>query len=124
MNSRLKDYYDLWTLSRTQPSDAASLVDALRNTFVRRGTPLPTEPPAGLTPAFFGDPSKQRQWRGFIGRGAPDEPAVSLQQVVEELASFLMPPAIAAATGHVWPAGWEPGRGWSGTQSVPEEQAP
>ncbi|HEY5704870.1 MAG TPA: nucleotidyl transferase AbiEii/AbiGii toxin family protein [Terrimicrobiaceae bacterium] len=40
-NSRMKDFYDLWFLSRTFEFDGPTLVGAIRATFNRRKTPLP-----------------------------------------------------------------------------------
>lgn len=44
-NSRIKDYYDLWTIARTQQIEGISQSDAIRNTFLRRQTPLPSVVP-------------------------------------------------------------------------------
>ena len=111
-NTRLKDLYDLWTVARTRSVDGATLAGALSNTFLRRGTPIPTSLPTGLSPAFFEDPARQRQWTGFLGRVAPAGPAVELRLVAEKLALFLMPPAVAAATGGAPPGRWDPDLGW------------
>ena len=59
-NTRLKDFYDLWNVAQTQSLDGATLVEAVSNTFRRRGTPVPTALPSGLSPTFFEDPSRQR----------------------------------------------------------------
>jgi hypothetical protein len=48
-NSRLKDFYDLWLIAQTFEFDRASLAEAVRQTFARRETMLPTEKPIGLS---------------------------------------------------------------------------
>jgi len=53
-NSRLKDYHDIWMLSRTLEFDGQDLADAMRATFERRNTELPTEIPAELTSEYTG----------------------------------------------------------------------
>lgn len=93
-NSRMKDFYDVWLLSRTYEFDGESLARAIAATFKRRKTPIPEELPDALTPAFVGDTAKQQQWASFIE--AIDAEPVSLAQVVSDLADFLMLHAGAA----------------------------
>jgi len=45
-NSRMKDFYDLWYLARTQSFDLSTLRGAVEATFDRRATAVPTEIPA------------------------------------------------------------------------------
>jgi Nucleotidyl transferase AbiEii toxin, Type IV TA system len=90
-NSRLKDFYDIWILAKTHEFKDDRLAQAIAATFARRKTEIPTERPDGLTSTFTSDPTKQQQWTGFV-----EEVAVnpgSLADVVEALASFLMPHA-------------------------------
>lgn len=93
-NSRMKDFHDVWGLSRTHQFEGDSLARAITATFERRNTPIPTEPPDALTPAFANDPDKQRQWTAFLEGIEAD--AVPLADVVRDLAAFLMPHAAAA----------------------------
>jgi predicted nucleotidyltransferase component of viral defense system len=94
-NSRMKDFYDILALSQTYAFEGDDLSRAIRATFKRRGTAIPTERPDALTEAFATDPAKQRQWEAFL-RGIEAEP-VALSQVIETLAIFLMPRALAAS---------------------------
>lgn len=95
-NSRMKDFYDIWILSRIFPFAGDRLARAIAATFARRRTEVPMTVPDALTPEFGSDPGKQRQWAAFVAdiEGAPRE----LQAVVTDLAAFLMP-AVAAARG-------------------------
>ena len=94
-NSRMKDFYDILALSQTYAFEGDDLSRAIQATFKRRGTAIPTERPDALTEAFATDPAKQRQWEAFL-RGIEAEP-VALSQVIETLAIFLMPRALAAS---------------------------
>ncbi len=93
-NSRMKDFYDIWALSKVYPFEGDGLPRAIAATFQRRGTGIPTQRPDALTVAFANDPTKQQQWAAFL-RGIESEP-VGLADVIEDLALFLMPPALAA----------------------------
>lgn len=93
-NSRMKDFYDIWILSRSFTFDDDRLARAIAATFARRGTAIPSELPDALTPAFAADEQKQRQWRAFVEDLSvnPGE----LGDVVGELRVFLMPYASVA----------------------------
>lgn len=90
-NSRMKDLYDIWILSRSFGFDNDKLARAIAATFARRQTAIPSEPPDAFSPAFAADEQKQRQWRAFIDDVAIDPGP--LAQVLDELSGFLMPPA-------------------------------
>lgn len=94
VNSRLKDYYDLWILSRSFDLDRARLARAIAATFARRETAIPDEIPDALTPAFAKLAAKQQQWEAFK-RDVAVDPG-SLHNVVGTLEAFLMPAAAAA----------------------------
>jgi Nucleotidyl transferase AbiEii toxin, Type IV TA system len=86
-SSRMKDFFDLWVLTRHSELDAAILGRAIRATFARRGTALPTSTPVGLSDEFAADRTKQTQWRGFTARNQLSAP--ELHVVVQHLRRFL-----------------------------------
>jgi predicted nucleotidyltransferase component of viral defense system len=90
-NSRMKDFYDVWILSRSYEFDDDRLPRAIAATFERRGTAIPLEAPLALTQVFAFDSGKQLQWAAFVRDLAIDIPA--LETVVTDLAGFLMPNA-------------------------------
>ncbi len=94
INSRMKDYFDLWALSNAFKFDRSRLAKAISATFARRGTAIPDEVPDALTPAFAADATKQQQWESFK-RDLVADPG-SLHDVVNAVASFLMPAATSA----------------------------
>lgn len=109
-NSRMKDYFDLWTLSRHSDLDGGVVCRAIHATFERRGTPLPEGVPFGLSEEFALDARKQAQWRAFIGKNALAE--VALQEVVGCLQTFLCPPLASLRQGVRFPRTWHSGDGW------------
>lgn len=90
-NTRLKDFYDIWVLSRTYEFKDDRLARALRATFERRKTEIPTVRPDALSEAFANDPTKIQQWTASIQDVAIDPGP--LNGVVETLATFLIPHA-------------------------------
>lgn len=105
-NSRMKDFFDLAVIARTSELDGGTLVEALRATFARRGTVLPSVEPVALTPEFATDSAKGRQWRAFLSKSKL--PDTELPDVVAGLHAFLWPPCLAAAEGKAFGLRWAP----------------
>lgn len=89
-NSRMKDFYDLWVLLRKFTLEDAAIARAIHETFERRGTPIPSEVPLGLTAEFARDPAKEKQWTAFLRRSGLDE-TPPLHPVIDALRERLLP---------------------------------
>lgn len=109
LNSRVKDYFDIWLLSEEFDFDYPVLAQAIAGTFQRRGSNLPDGLPIGLTNEFFQDAMKQSQWAAFIRKVSPIRKPGSLQEAVERIAGFLHPFLFA---GDGVPVKWEAGKCW------------
>lgn len=90
-NSRLKDFYDVWVLIRSYKFEGEALARAIKATFARRKTEIPTALPDAFTPAFTEDGGKKDQWAAFTKQVAVDPGP--LTDVAKTLAEFLMPRA-------------------------------
>lgn len=90
-NSRMKDYYDLWTLVNCFQFDAFVLARAIKATLERRGRRLTSFELTGLQDEFCENPSKQTQWRAFLRRTVPDHTDLELQEVVLMIREFITP---------------------------------
>ena len=97
-NSRLKDYLDLWILLDREALESGILASAIAATFNRRGTPLPTELPIGLSDEFAGDGSRQALWAAFLRKNALA--TMPLGELVVALRTKLQP-ALARATSRI-----------------------
>lgn len=111
-NSRMKDFYDLFALSRLFDFDGEMLVAAIRATFERRRTAIPHATPEGLDNNFAHDQQKQRQWTAFVSREPLLIAAPSLPETVTEIARFAQPPTKAASSGGGFAWRWENGGVW------------
>ena len=92
-NSRMKDFYDVWVLSKSYTFDTR-LARAIAATFHRRRTEIPEMLPDAFTPGFFRDQGKIQQWSAFVRDLSAESPA--LETVVSELATFIGPYATEA----------------------------
>jgi hypothetical protein len=112
LNSRLKDFFDIWLLSRQFDFDGPVLAMAITETFSNRGTEIPQQPVA-FTDAFVEDPSKAAQWGGFIRRNRLENVPEDLGEVVGATAAFLGPIANALAAGRSFEGVWKAPGPWS-----------
>jgi Nucleotidyl transferase AbiEii toxin, Type IV TA system len=68
VNTRMKDFYDLWILALEFEFSGPLLCKAIEATFAKRNTELPATVPLALTEDFFGDSKKAKQWSAFVGK--------------------------------------------------------
>jgi predicted nucleotidyltransferase component of viral defense system len=105
-NSRMKDFYDVWTLACQFDFDGLPLSAAIQATFARRMTALPKTTPLALTTEFSTDHSKVLQWNAFLRKGRLVESPPPFHDIVALLDSFLMPPTQALASNTNWQRTW------------------
>jgi predicted nucleotidyltransferase component of viral defense system len=111
-NSRMKDFYDIWAMSRLFSFEGPALTRATRATFERRRTPVPDDIPSGLSGEFSESPEKQARWRAFASRGRLSEQPSSFHEVVAVARDLLMPVAGALRKAQTLDAIWDPGGPW------------
>lgn len=104
-NTRMKDFHDLWFLSRRFDFDGDTLHRAIAATFARRNTALNGEL-LPFTAAYVGDAERQTQWRGFLARNGLEGPPREFRLLMVELRNFITP-ALAPNTRK-----WSPKIGW------------
>jgi predicted nucleotidyltransferase component of viral defense system len=111
VNSRMKDYYDLWLLLETFEFEGLALQKAMEVTFRKRETQIPRERPPSLSPEFAH--ASQNSWNHFLHKmDLQNEQAADFQSVIEKIWSFLEYPiqtSLAKAKSNL---NWFPQRGW------------
>lgn len=117
LNSRMKDFFfDLWAIAGAFAFDGHVLARAIRTTFERRATPLPTETPMALSASFA--EAKQVQWAAFLRRTeialAPDP----FLEVQARIAEFVMPAVTAITRSQSFEARWAVGGPWTGLGEI------
>jgi hypothetical protein len=109
LNSRMKDFYDIWLLSRQFEFDGVELAEAVRLTFENRGTEIP-EVITAFTEDFV--ESKQSQWAAFFKRLGQDHVSANFAEVVAGVEAFLGPIASALIDGTQVPKTWFASDSW------------
>ncbi len=108
-NSRMKDFYDIWQLSRLAEHSARTLRTAIENTFQRRGTEFPWELPYALTTEFAQRPEKPVQWHAFCRKNHLADAPPEFEEIVMSIAAFLGP---CLKYEHDRNMVWSPDNGW------------
>lgn len=114
-NSRMKDLYDLWELSRRFDFEGPMLKSAVQATFERRGTGFPAAIPLCFTPEFYEAPQKQSQWAAFLRKSGLSG-AGSLGEIVEVLRTFLLPVIISLQRDELFEDRWTARGHWQRPQ--------
>ncbi len=123
-NSRMKDFFDIWMLSREQSFKMSRLRRAVVATFARRKTELPTERPTAFTDIFLKERGKAGQWTAFLRRMQLPKGLADLDTVGNAIAEFVMPVFEAARSENPEELEWSGKGPWkkdrrvSGTEGV------
>jgi predicted nucleotidyltransferase component of viral defense system len=117
VNSRMKDFYDLYVLARDFAFDGATLTRAIKATFKRRRTEIPHKTPLALTDEFGYDDTKSVQWKAFVRKGGFQRDVPELPDVLLHLREFLLPPLKAASGQARSPKSWSAGGPWVSAES-------
>ncbi len=104
LNSRMKDFFDIWSLAGNQSFDDV-LSNAIARTFERRNTPKDGNAVC-FSEAFGNSPDKQKQWQAFAKRsqltGKVPEAFVDVWRLVTH---FLKPMLADSGASTYWPPG-------------------
>jgi hypothetical protein len=106
INSRMKDFYDVWFLSRHYDFGGKLLAEAISQTFLRRKTVLEANPTV-FQSHFLEDVQKQTQWQAFIRKGQLMTDADSFSAVVEEIKNFIQPLLQALTSREAFMSNWQ-----------------
>ena len=71
VNTRMKDFYDVFHLLKNHPIDHEILEEAIENTFKRRATSLDLDHCLFL-PEFSTDPGRNRRWKAWLKKANLD----------------------------------------------------
>jgi predicted nucleotidyltransferase component of viral defense system len=111
LNSRMKDFFDIWLLSRLFEFNGETLVSAVSSTFRTRNTDI-SQYSSVFSAEFSAEKSKATQWEAFLRRTAIESAPSQFSAVVEQISVFLGPPAEAVANGTAFNKSWPAGGPW------------
>lgn len=105
LNSRMKDFYDVWLLSLTFDFKGQILAVAVEKTFENRNTPV-TLDAALFDPTFGKDEGKNVQWQGFIRKTKLINAPESFEEVISAVKLFLEPLAASIVERRAFNTNW------------------
>lgn len=111
LNSRVKDFFDIWLLSRQFDFDGRTMARAMTKTFATRGTTIPADPVA-LTDAFAKEAARQAQWQAFVRKSRLQDVPADFAEIVKAVAVFLGPITRALAAGEDFQGSWQAPGPW------------
>jgi predicted nucleotidyltransferase component of viral defense system len=110
LNSRMKDFYDLWVLANRFNFKGEVLQKAIRRTFENRKTDIPIGEPAAFSVQFARD--KQTQWSAFLKTSAIMNAPDQLEMILSCLREFILPIFQSARLAQKFTWEWKAGGLW------------
>ena len=89
LNSRYKDFYDIYVLSKKYPFNYEKLNNAVTETFTNRKTPITMET-AAFSNEFLSDSMHQTRWNSFLKKKKAMIP-VSMNDAMTRIKTFVTP---------------------------------
>jgi len=111
LNSRMKDFFDIWLLAGNFDFVGQTLAEAVRQTLEQRQTRLEPEPIC-LTDTFATDSSKKAQWKAFVRRSRLLDAPTEFPKVIEQVRAFLQPLLSTLAEERDFDLRWPSGGPW------------
>ena len=106
-NSRMKDFYDVYTLSLNHSFQSRRLRKAIESTFQRRKTPIPDNPLV-FQAEFYGNKERQKQWTAFLRKLRLHDMNQEFSEIMKRIINFLEPVVISIRGKTRIDKSWDP----------------
>ncbi|MBI5345777.1 MAG: nucleotidyl transferase AbiEii/AbiGii toxin family protein [Chlamydiae bacterium] len=87
INTRMKDFYDLWVICRKNELNHETLEKAILDVFTNRNTKI--RYPTAFKEAFYKSPKTLNRWQNFLSGIGSDH--LELRNIIYDLANFIGP---------------------------------
>lgn len=111
-NSRIKDFFDLYHLAKQHHFDRVTLAEAVRRTFDRRKTPIPSGVPIGFSPSYWENPVRSAQVQAFARRAGLGHDEYPNPEFIALIENFLLPILDDLRNSSRLKGDWPPGGPW------------
>lgn len=112
LNSRMKDFYDIWLMMRQFDFDGLRFGGALKRTFKHRKTFLPQRKPFFAEEIYDEKSDRQTLWRAFLEKVDIKHVPEKLNIIAMEIEKFLIKPLIAINKNEKFNAKWKAPGPW------------
>ncbi len=105
LNSRMKDFYDIWLLSKQFDYKGQMLSTAIQKTFENRKTEIPIESTI-FKDSFTYDRMKEAQWQAFVKKTKLDNAPETFVEAIVAVKAFIIPIIAALVDGKTFQKTW------------------
>lgn len=112
LNSRMKDFYDIWLMMCQFDFDGLRLVEALKRTFKHRKTSLPQRKPLFAEEIYDVKSDRQTLWRAFLKKGDIKHAPGKLRSAASGIEKFLIKPLYAIKKDQGFDKEWKASGSW------------
>lgn len=112
LNSRMKDFYDIWLMMRLFNFNRLHLAEALKRTFEHRKTPLPQNAPLFAEEIYNEKSDRQTLWKTFLKKGDIKHAPEWLSTTAREIELFLIKPLDAIKKNYKFDKVWKAPGSW------------
>jgi len=106
LNSRMKDFYDIWITMRRFNFNGLQLTEALKKTFKHRNTIVPPGKPLFAEEIYNEKSDRQTLWKAFLKKGDIKYAPEKLSAVADDIENFLIEPLNAINKNHKFDKIW------------------
>lgn len=112
LNSRMKDFYDIWLMTRRFEFKGANIARAIKKTFNNRRTDMPNKKPLFADEIYDEESDRQMLWSAFLKKTDIQHAPKTLSAVAKEIERFLIQPLIALNNNSSFDKIWKQDKGW------------
>lgn len=112
LNSRMKDFYDIWLMTRQFEFKGANIASAIKKTFNNRKTDIPNNKPLFADEIYDEKSDRQTLWNAFLKKGDIQHAPETLSATAKEIERFLIEPIMALNGNVVFEKTWKQPKGW------------
>lgn len=113
LNSRMKDFYDIWLVMRQFEFKGATLLEAIKKTFKHRKTDIPQNKPLFADEIYDEKSDRQTFWNAFLKKGDIPHALNILSVIAKETETFLVETIASINEKVKFDKIWKPSRGWA-----------
>ncbi|MFA6635479.1 MAG: nucleotidyl transferase AbiEii/AbiGii toxin family protein [Candidatus Omnitrophota bacterium] len=113
LNSRMKDFYDIWLMTRQFEFKGANIAIAIKKTFNNRKTDIPKKKPLFADEIYDEKSDRQMLWSAFLKKGDMQHTPKTLSETAKTIERFLLEPILALNGNVAFDKTWKSPKGWA-----------
>ena len=107
LNSRMKDFYDIWLMMRQFDFEGTELAEELKRTFAHRKTSFPQGRQLFVEEIYDENSDRQMLWKTFLKKGNIKHASEKLSIIAKDIEGFLRKPLEAINKGEDFKSEWK-----------------